>query len=43
MFNGEWENDEANGKGVYYHASGATYDGTLIMFLAIAKLICFYF
>ena len=27
MYEGNWENDKANGKGVYHHYNGAKYSG----------------
>ena len=27
VYNGEWLNDKANGKGKYIHLSGANYEG----------------
>ncbi len=30
MYEGDWEDDKANGKGMYIHVNGAKYQGDVI-------------
>jgi len=33
VYDGEWKNDKANGKGTYIHVNGAKYEGEVSLFI----------
>lgn len=36
VYDGEWKNDKANGKGTYIHVNGAKYEGEVTLFIILS-------